>query len=50
MTDVGLQAYVEVIKKLGPVWLERNMSFILKHLIELVAKFGALSFTRLLIV
>uniref|UniRef100_A0A158R4G2 HEAT repeat-containing protein 5B n=1 Tax=Syphacia muris TaxID=451379 RepID=A0A158R4G2_9BILA len=39
-------AYIEFIRRLGPAWLERNMNLVLKHLIELVVKFGSLSYTN----
>ncbi|MFH4979590.1 hypothetical protein AB6A40_006299 [Gnathostoma spinigerum] len=38
-------AYVEVLKELGAVWLEKNLTLVLKHLIEIIAKCGHLAYT-----
>uniref|UniRef100_F1KQ33 HEAT repeat-containing protein 5B n=1 Tax=Ascaris suum TaxID=6253 RepID=F1KQ33_ASCSU len=38
--------YIELIKELDSLWLEKNMLLVLKHLVEVVAKCGPLAYTN----
>ncbi|OZC08270.1 hypothetical protein X798_04749 [Onchocerca flexuosa] len=39
-------AYVALLKELGPLWLEKNLVFVIKHLMDIVAKCGPLAYTN----
>lgn len=38
-------AYVEVVKELGASWLEKNLLFFIRHILEVVYKCGPLAYT-----
>ncbi|ETN84746.1 HEAT repeat protein [Necator americanus] len=38
--------YVELMREMGALWLERNLSVICRHLLELAAKCGGLAYTN----
>ncbi|VDK19392.1 unnamed protein product, partial [Anisakis simplex] len=38
--------YIELIKELGSLWLEKNMLMVLRHLVEVIAKCGPLAYTN----
>ncbi|EFO17909.1 hypothetical protein LOAG_10587, partial [Loa loa] len=39
-------AYVALLRELGPLWLEKNLIFIIKHLMDVIAKCGPLAYTN----
>uniref|UniRef100_A0A7E4VHX8 HEAT repeat-containing protein 5B n=1 Tax=Panagrellus redivivus TaxID=6233 RepID=A0A7E4VHX8_PANRE len=44
---VGLAyAYVEVVRELGASWLERNLPFFIRHLLDVISKCGPLAFSN----
>uniref|UniRef100_A0A1I8EY56 HEAT repeat-containing protein 5B n=1 Tax=Wuchereria bancrofti TaxID=6293 RepID=A0A1I8EY56_WUCBA len=39
-------AYVALLRELGPLWLEKNLVFVIKHLMDVIAKCGPLAYTN----
>ncbi|CAG9536111.1 unnamed protein product [Cercopithifilaria johnstoni] len=39
-------AYVALFRELGPLWLEKNLAFVMKHLMDVIAKCGPLAYTN----
>ncbi|KAL3985776.1 hypothetical protein ACH3XW_40030 [Acanthocheilonema viteae] len=39
-------AYVALFRELGPLWLERNLAVVIKHLMDIIAKCAPLAYTN----